>query len=123
MNFISIITCHAATAFSFLLFTLMLPNLHGNVFLNGFMIGIFEILAFTGSSYLIAKLGLRNSIFLCFLISLISSLLYLGKFNTDFSNATFLAILMFGIAANSNATLFAGYICTPPILTAKFFVI
>lgn len=58
-NFIGIVFCHAFSAFSFSLFTFMLPNLKGNIFLNGFLIGSFEILAYSVSGILMKFLGLR----------------------------------------------------------------
>lgn len=58
-NFIGIVFCHAFSAFSFSLFTFMLPNLKGNIYLNGFLIGSFEILAYSVSGLLMKLLGLR----------------------------------------------------------------
>ena len=59
-NFIGIVFCHAMSTFSFVLFTFMLPNLKGNMFLNGFLIGFFEVLAYSVSGLLMKFLGLRR---------------------------------------------------------------
>ena len=116
MNFSAIVFCHATSAFSFSLFTFMLPNLKGNIFLNGFLIGSFEILAYTFSGLMMKMLGLRLQILMCYLISFFSAVIY--QF-IDFSKtselveASFLAFLMFGVAANCNSTAYAGYLCCP----------
>ena len=75
-NFIGIVFCHATSAFSFCLFTFMLPSLKGNIYLNGFLIGSFEILAYSFSGLMMKLLGLRIQILVCYLISLLSAVIY-----------------------------------------------
>ena len=95
------------STFSFALFTFMLPNLKGNMFLNGFLIGFFEVLAYSVSGLLMKFLGLRKQILVCYLISCISGILYQlldpSKSN-EITGAAFIALLMFGVAANCNST-------------------
>jgi len=76
MNTFGIIFCHAFSSFSFQLFTFMLPNLKGNIFLNGFLIGSFEVLAYCFSGLMMKLFGLRYQILICYMISLISAVLY-----------------------------------------------
>lgn len=59
MNAIGIVFCHAVSSFSFTLFTFMLPNLKGNIYLNGFLIGSFEVMAYSFSGLMMKLLGLR----------------------------------------------------------------
>lgn len=60
INAFGIIFCHAICSFSFSLFTFMLPSLKGNIFLNGFLIGSFEVLAYSFSGLMMKFLGLRT---------------------------------------------------------------
>ncbi|CDW89803.1 organic cation [Stylonychia lemnae] len=126
MNTIGIIFCHAFSSFSFSLFTYLLPNLKGNIFLNGFLIGSFEVLAYCFSGLMMKLLGLRCQILLCYVISFFSAVLY-SVFDfqgpSQLTNAILLALLMFGVAANMNSTLYAAYQCCPQELAATFFVI
>lgn len=75
-NFIGIVFCHAISAFSFTLFTFMLPSLKGNIYLNGFLIGSFEILAYCFSGLMMKFMGLRIQILVCYFISFISAIIY-----------------------------------------------
>lgn len=76
LNTFGIIFCHAICSFSFSLFTFMLPSLKGNIYLNGFLIGSFEVLAYSFSGLMMKLLGLRFQIIVCYIISLISGLIY-----------------------------------------------
>lgn len=75
-NAIGIIFCHAVCSFSFSLFTFMLPSLKGNIYLNGFLIGSFEILAYSFSGLMMKFMGLRYQIIMCYLISFVSGVIY-----------------------------------------------
>eukprot|EP00347_Sterkiella_histriomuscorum_P024518 403330829 len=126
INAFGIIFCHAICSFSFSLFTFMLPSLKGNIYLNGFLIGSFEVLAYSFSGLMMKLLGLRYQIIICYLISFTSGLLYqILDFSEsgELTGAVLLACLMFGVAANSNSTAYAAYVCCPQELTATFFVV
>lgn len=116
LNFIGIVFCHAISAFSFSLFTFMLPSLKGNIFLNGFLIGSFEILAYSISGLMMKMLGLRIQIVVCYIISFVSAIIYQfidTSSGSQLTEAAFLSFLMFGVAANCNSTAYAAYMCSP----------
>ena len=113
-NFLAIIMCHNISSFIFDLVMLVLPRLSGNIYLNSLSVGLCEIVAYCFSGVLMEKLGTRNQIFSCYFASCILSIAFLLMGDTGpNTQAIFLGLIMFGIAANNNTTIYAGYECAP----------
>ena len=109
INCIAIVTCNAGANFGFQFINFLLPNLVGNIYLTSFLCGFFEIMAFSTSSICIRVFGMRRTIFIGFLFSFISLIVYYHMMNNFVVGAVFLGMVMFGIAANQNSTYLAAY--------------
>jgi hypothetical protein len=122
INFITICISMTGCAFCFSLMNLIIPNLPGNIFFNSFLIGSFEIVAYSLSGLFIKILDLKRSINLLFLIALGSCIIY-NSIQSKLFESVCLGLLMFCLAANANSISYAAYVSSPPELISTFFVI
>ncbi|TNV80203.1 hypothetical protein FGO68_gene13925 [Halteria grandinella] len=129
LNFISIIVCNTGSSFILDLFYFMLPSLEGDIYLNAFMVGSFQIVAFAVSGVLIAKLGITRQLMACYAFPMVASIMHMGWSvmgggeKSDMTEAISMSMILFGFCANYNSTLYAAYACSPAPLAPTFFVL
>lgn len=60
---------------------------------------------------------------MCYFLALLSLLAYFQNMTELVFGAICIALMMFGVAANTNITAYAAYIVTPPEISSMFFIV
>jgi hypothetical protein len=128
-NFIGIAICNCVSSFIIDLFSYIIPNLSGNIYMNAISVSLFQIGAYTMSGFAIKHLGLKRQIMLSYAFPFVISLMYLSLaylLNLTLSSFTYsivLGLIMFGLSANFSSTLYAAYSLSPAPLAPTFLVV
>jgi hypothetical protein len=72
------VTVWLASSFCYYLISYQLKYIQGDIYLNGIVSGLSEVMAYIYGGYLMSKLGLKATFILCFLMAFIGMLCLIG---------------------------------------------